>query len=68
MLINPASLTAVLLALWTKRAMRHGSSHRGLTLVLVTGTAVAAVFFTVVGLWFRGENWVLLLPLPWGGS
>jgi hypothetical protein len=57
MLLNPATLTALVfiwLAEWTRR---RTSSTRMAAIVLFTCSLVALVIFTVVGIWFRGPNW-----------
>jgi quinol-cytochrome oxidoreductase complex cytochrome b subunit len=57
MLVNPATLTAILFILAAELTRRKTRSTRMASLVLFTCTLVALVVFTVVGIWFRGPNW-----------
>ncbi|MGW8315637.1 MAG: cytochrome b N-terminal domain-containing protein [Bacteroidales bacterium] len=57
MLVNPATITAVLFILaaaWTRK--RTGSTRMA-AMVLFTASTVALVVFTIVGIYFRGPNW-----------
>ena len=57
MLINPATITAILFILAAELVRRRQNSTRMGALVLFTCSFVALVIFTVVGIWFRGPNW-----------
>jgi hypothetical protein len=57
MLINPATITGGLAILWAEGARRKWHSSRMAALALFTGTFVALVIFTSIGIWFRGPNW-----------
>lgn len=57
MLLNPATITAVIFILLAEITRRRMNSTRMGSLVLFTCTFVALVVFTVVGIWFRGPNW-----------
>ena len=57
MLLNPASLTAILFIVAAETVRRKGGSTRRAALVLFTCSFVALVVFTVVGIYFRGPNW-----------
>lgn len=57
MLINPATLTGGLLILMAEMVRRRRQSSRMAALALFTGTFVALVIFTAIGIWFRGPNW-----------
>jgi len=57
LLINPATITAILF-MGVAEVVRHKSgSTRWSALALFTCTFVALVIFTAVGIWFRGPNW-----------
>ncbi len=57
MLVNPATITAILFLTVADLIRRAMKSTRMVALVLFTCTFVALVLFTVVGIWFRGPNW-----------
>jgi quinol-cytochrome oxidoreductase complex cytochrome b subunit len=57
MLINPATLTALVFIAVTEIMLRRTGSTRMAALVLFTCSFVALVLFTAVGIWFRGPNW-----------
>ncbi len=57
MLFNPATLTAALFMLVSEWVRRRTRSTRMAALVLFTCSLVALIFFTAVGIWFRGPNW-----------
>jgi quinol-cytochrome oxidoreductase complex cytochrome b subunit len=57
MLVNPATITAILFILLAEGIRWKIQSTRMAALVLFTCTLVALVVFTVVGIWFRGPNW-----------
>jgi quinol-cytochrome oxidoreductase complex cytochrome b subunit len=57
MLINPATITGGLLIVWAEAARRRWNSSRMAALALFTGSFVALILFTAVGIWFRGPNW-----------
>ena len=57
MLLNPATVTAILFILGAEWARKRTGSTRMAALVLFTASAVALVVFTVVGIYFRGPNW-----------
>jgi cytochrome c oxidase assembly factor CtaG len=57
MLVNPATVTALIFigaAAWTRR--RTGSTRMA-AMVLFTASTVALIVFTLVGIYFRGPNW-----------
>ncbi len=56
-LINPATITAILFLLVAEAIRRRMKSTRMAALVLFTCSFVALVVFTIVGIWFRGPNW-----------
>ncbi|MCK5134697.1 MAG: cytochrome b N-terminal domain-containing protein [Bacteroidales bacterium] len=56
-LLNPATITAVIFILLAEFTRRRMNSTRMGSLVLFTCAFVALVVFTVVGIWFRGPNW-----------
>ena len=57
MLINPATITAILFLIVAEVTFRWKKSSRMAAIVLFTCSFVALVVFTVVGIWFRGPNW-----------
>ncbi len=57
MLINPATITAILFLIVAEITFRWKKSSRMAAIVLFTCSFVALVVFTVVGIWFRGPNW-----------
>lgn len=57
MLLNPATITGGLLILMAELVRRRRQSSRMAALALFTGTFVALVIFTAIGIWFRGPNW-----------
>ncbi len=57
MLINPATITAILFFIVAEATGRRMKSTRMAALVLFTCSFVALVVFTVIGIWFRGPNW-----------
>jgi len=57
MLINPATITAILFIGLSEWMLRRSGSTRMAALVLFTCSLGALVIFTVVGIWFRGPNW-----------
>ena len=57
MLINPATLTAILFIGWAEMIHRRNSSSRMAAIALFTCSFAALVLFTAVGIWFRGPNW-----------
>jgi quinol-cytochrome oxidoreductase complex cytochrome b subunit len=58
MLCNPATFTAAGFIVASEITRRRTGSTRMASLVLFTASLVALVVFTVVGIWFRGPNWV----------
>lgn len=57
MLINPATITAMIFMGLSEFVLRKRASTRMAALVLFTCSFVALVIFTAVGIWFRGPNW-----------
>jgi quinol-cytochrome oxidoreductase complex cytochrome b subunit len=57
MLLNPATITAILFMVLAEGVRRKMKSTRMAALVLFTCTFLALIVFTVVGIWFRGPNW-----------
>jgi hypothetical protein len=57
MLLNPATITAILFIVLAEVVRKKMKSTRMAALVLFTCTFLALVVFTVVGIWFRGPNW-----------
>lgn len=57
MLVNPASVTAILFILGAAWTRRKTGSTRMAAMVLFTASAVALIVFTLIGIYFRGPNW-----------
>jgi quinol-cytochrome oxidoreductase complex cytochrome b subunit len=57
MLVNPATLSALLYVLWSLWINRQTGSSRMRTIAMFTCTITAFIIFTVIGIWFRGPNW-----------
>jgi quinol-cytochrome oxidoreductase complex cytochrome b subunit len=57
MLLNPATITAVLFILVAEVIRRKTGSTRMGALALFTCATVGLVIFTIIGIWFRGPNW-----------
>jgi len=57
MLFNPATLTAAILAGYSIAIRRRTGSSRMAAIALFTAAIVALIIFTVIGIWFRVENW-----------
>ncbi|MEX0983121.1 MAG: cytochrome b N-terminal domain-containing protein [Bacteroidales bacterium] len=57
MLFNPATLTAAIFAVYSIVIRRRTGSSRMAAIALFTAAIVALIIFTVIGIWFRVENW-----------
>ncbi len=57
MLFNPATLTAAIFAVYSIVIRRRTGSSRMAAIALFTVAIVALIIFTVIGIWFRVENW-----------
>lgn len=57
MLVNPATVTAILFILGAAWIRRKTGSTRMAAMVLFTASAVALIVFTLIGIYFRGPNW-----------
>ncbi len=57
MLVNPATLSALLFILWAVWIRRRTGSYRMSAISLFTCVLVGGILFTVIGIWFRGPNW-----------
>ena len=57
MLFNPATLTVLAFVLYGVKIRRRTGSTRMSAIALFTAAIVALVIFTVIGIWFRVENW-----------
>jgi len=57
MLFNPATITGIVVILWSIRTRRRTGSTRMAAIALFTAAMVALIIFTVIGIWFRVENW-----------
>ncbi len=57
MLVNPATLSALLYILWAEWIRNRTASTRMSAVSLFTCALVGLILFTAVGIWFRGPNW-----------
>ncbi|MCF8345604.1 MAG: cytochrome b N-terminal domain-containing protein [Bacteroidales bacterium] len=57
MLLNPATFTAVAFIVYAMIVRRRTGSTRMSAIALFTAAIVALIIFTVIGIWFRVENW-----------
>jgi quinol-cytochrome oxidoreductase complex cytochrome b subunit len=57
LLINPATIAAVVYIAWSASVLIKTSSRRLAAMALFTCAIVGVVIFTVIGIWFRGPNW-----------
>jgi quinol-cytochrome oxidoreductase complex cytochrome b subunit len=57
MLFNPATISAVIFAAYSVVIRRRTGSTRMAAIALFTAAIVALIIFTVIGIWFRVENW-----------
>jgi quinol-cytochrome oxidoreductase complex cytochrome b subunit len=57
MLVNPATLSALLYTLWAVGVRRRTESSRMSAIALFTCAMTGFVIYTAIGIWFRGPNW-----------
>jgi quinol-cytochrome oxidoreductase complex cytochrome b subunit len=57
MLVNPATLSALLYVAWAKWIGDRTGSTRMSAISLFTCSLMGLVLFTAIGIWFRGPNW-----------
>ncbi len=57
MLVNPATLSALIYISWARWVRRRTGSSRMAAIALFTCTLVGLILFTAIGIWFRGPNW-----------
>ncbi len=57
MLFNPATISAAIFAGYSVVIRRRTGSTRMAAIALFTAAIVALIIFTVIGIWFRVENW-----------
>jgi quinol-cytochrome oxidoreductase complex cytochrome b subunit len=57
MLVNPATLSALLYVLWAIWIRRKTDSSRLSAIALFTCTMTGFIIYTAMGIWFRGPNW-----------
>jgi quinol-cytochrome oxidoreductase complex cytochrome b subunit len=57
MLFNPATVTVALFIAYAVMVRRRTGSTRMSAIALFTAAIVALIIFTVIGIWFRVENW-----------
>ena len=57
MLINPATLSALLYIIWALAVRRRTGSSRMSAIALFTCTMTGFIIYTAIGIWFRGPNW-----------
>ncbi len=57
LLFNPATITGLLFILWSVWIRRKTGSTRMAAIALFTAAMIALIVFTVIGIWFRVENW-----------
>ncbi len=57
MLLNPATFTVVVFIVYAMIVRSRTGSTRMSAIALFTAAIVALIIFTVIGIWFRVENW-----------
>jgi quinol-cytochrome oxidoreductase complex cytochrome b subunit len=57
MLFNPATISAAVFVAYSIVIRRQTGSTRMAAIALFTAAIVALIIFTVIGIWFRVENW-----------
>jgi quinol-cytochrome oxidoreductase complex cytochrome b subunit len=57
MLFNPATISAAIFVAYSIVIRRRTGSTRMAAIALFTAAIVALIIFTVIGIWFRVENW-----------
>jgi quinol-cytochrome oxidoreductase complex cytochrome b subunit len=57
MLINPATLSALLYIFWSVVILRKTKSARMAAIALFACAITGLIIYTVMGIWFRGPNW-----------
>ncbi|MBL7113359.1 MAG: cytochrome b N-terminal domain-containing protein [Bacteroidales bacterium] len=57
MLINPATLLALIYMSWAIIIRRKTGSTRMAAIALFACAMIGLIIFTVIGIWFRGPNW-----------
>ena len=61
LLLNPATISALVFALYSVWVGRKTGSTRMSAIALFTASVVALILFTVIGIWFRGANWEFVM-------
>ncbi len=61
-LLNPASLLTALIVLVSLLVMRFTRSRRLAAISLFSAFVAAYIVYTVLGVFFRGPNWTLMMP------
>jgi quinol-cytochrome oxidoreductase complex cytochrome b subunit len=57
---NPGSILATLYGVWSWRVLRSTSSTKMGVFALATCCMTGGIIITIVGIWFRGPNWVFV--------
>jgi len=57
MLINPATISALLYIVWSVMIRRNTASTRMAAIALFTCAMTGLIIYTATGIWFRGPNW-----------
>ena len=57
LLVNPATLSALLYILWAIWIRRRTGSSRLSAIALFTCVMTGFIIYTAIGIWFRGPNW-----------
>lgn len=57
LLFNPATISVVLFIIYSYRVEKKTGSTRMSAIALFTSSVIALILYTVIGIWFRGENW-----------
>jgi quinol-cytochrome oxidoreductase complex cytochrome b subunit len=59
-LINPGMLGLIMFSAFAYYLFRRSASSRLALLALFTTIAVGYIFYTVIGIWFRGPDWMFM--------
>jgi hypothetical protein len=61
-LLNPASLLTLVIMVGSLLVMRSTRSRRMAAITLFSAFLAAYIVYTVIGVYFRGPNWILMMP------